>query len=185
MKRPLRILCAFATIFPLLLCLTTAIFWIRSNWRLDELDCFTRESHWSIWSMDGRIMIHRQHWLGITPRWRSSIELNTTDLNKHQDFGFAYIPFNRNSHGFAYGTLKNQFGNSGITGHAYMLPHWFLVLLLAIYPALIPLRWIFNLARSRDRTTKGLCPQCGYDLRSTPARCPECGFEISPLAFHH
>jgi len=81
-----------------------------------------------------------------------------------------------------YGALTNKLGNTGIVGHVYMLPHWFLVLLLAIYPARIPLRWIFRHALARDRSTKGLCPQCGYDLRSTPTRCPECGFETRRLA---
>jgi hypothetical protein len=30
--------------------------------------------------------------------------------------------------------------------------------------------------RSRlRRSARGLCPECGYDLRATPGRCPECG----------
>ena len=36
--------------------------------------------------------------------------------------------------------------------------------------------------RARARLVRGLCPDCGYDLRATPGRCPECGAAKFPTA---
>jgi hypothetical protein len=33
----------------------------------------------------------------------------------------------------------------------------------------------------RDRRDRGLCPECGYDVRASGGRCPECGAAIRRL----
>ena len=52
-----------------------------------------------------------------------------------------------------------------------VLPFWILGVLFAALPvarAAKPLR-------AARRARRGLCRQCGYDLRESPGRCPECG----------
>jgi hypothetical protein len=72
------------------------------------------------------------------------------------------------------------FGANHIKWHYYgrgvMAPAWFVVLILAIFPAM----WVICLCRERirrrrRRLRRGECLHCGYDLRATPQRCPECG----------
>ncbi|HZN68263.1 MAG TPA: hypothetical protein VFB66_23455 [Tepidisphaeraceae bacterium] len=45
--------------------------------------------------------------------------------------------------------------------------------------AVLPACWLATGLRrrvvSRRRRSRGLCPDCGYDLRSSPGACPECG----------
>lgn len=61
-------------------------------------------------------------------------------------------------------------------------PADFSLLLLAVAFAsyLLPFLaviWLMNRRRivAHWRTVRGLCAECGYDLRATPGRCPECG----------
>lgn len=52
---------------------------------------------------------------------------------------------------------------------------------LAVVTGILPLCWIAAwLPRHRRsrRRTKGLCPDCGYDLRASTSRCPECGLAV-------
>ena len=53
------------------------------------------------------------------------------------------------------------------------VPHWSLVLLTALPPVL----WLGVISRlkRRNRRKRGLCANCGYDLRASSDRCPECG----------
>lgn len=53
----------------------------------------------------------------------------------------------------------------------FTVPHWLVIPLFAV----LPLIWWRQWWRDRRRRLTGLCPNCGYDLRTTPGRCPECG----------
>lgn len=61
------------------------------------------------------------------------------------------------------------------------VPYWLLTLLGALGPAYWAVR-----ARVRERrrirlASRGLCAECGYNLRGTLARCPECGTVAPPI----
>jgi hypothetical protein len=69
---------------------------------------------------------------------------------------------------FRYGPRDTR----GLAGYHFVgAPFWLLIVASGIPPGV----WIVRrLARRRSRRA-GLCPACGYDLRTTPDRCPECG----------
>jgi len=60
---------------------------------------------------------------------------------------------------------------SSVPAHYVQLPWWPIVLLTMI----LPTAQLARAARRRRRARRGLCPECGYDLRASPGRCPECG----------
>ena len=55
------------------------------------------------------------------------------------------------------------------------VPHW---LLIAMTVGLYALCSRYLLCHMRIRQRRGMCPNCGYDLRATSDRCPECGIAV-------
>jgi len=76
---------------------------------------------------------------------------------------------------------SNSAPPTGPRGFSLTLPDWFLCAIASLLPAcemLALLRRRF-IARFRDR--RGLCSQCGYDLRATSECCPECGHAVAAI----
>lgn len=96
--------------------------------------------------------------------------------------------------GFTYINDGHLIETSAIRGAAYGLPrehdymHHVMIIVpfpLAVLPfAVIPLVGLIGFWRGhstrRFRKEKGLCIQCGYDIRHSQSRCPECAAEIRP-----
>jgi hypothetical protein len=55
----------------------------------------------------------------------------------------------------------------------FAIPYW--VAWAMWIPLFFPAARLRRQRILRDRIGKGLCVECGYDLRATPDRCPECG----------
>ena len=57
------------------------------------------------------------------------------------------------------------------------LPVW-LVVIPVLVLAVPPLLALSGFITETERTHKGQCPSCGYDLRASPEYCPECGRKL-------
>jgi hypothetical protein len=70
-----------------------------------------------------------------------------------------------------YIATSTPLGDANRRNWCVIFPHWALVGVTAIAPAVVGIRSI----RRRRRAALGRCAGCGYDMRATPERCPECG----------
>jgi hypothetical protein len=175
--------------------LTTAQVWVASPWgfsQSDERSFAAATGRYFLASRPGGLRLMRQR---ITDR--SGSPLITADADTlgawRIKWGFGIVGTGRFGPaeprrmvaGFGWDAQEYYRRHDGYapTYHAasfvleyrvWAVPYWPLLCAFALLPLLRLRAWHL---RSR-RSSAGLCPSCGYDLRATPGCCPECG-EIS------
>jgi hypothetical protein len=80
---------------------------------------------------------------------------------------------------FEWRTLGFKYENDrfppGVGRHLHVgVPYWPFMLATGV----LPFRW----TKTHLRRRRGLCLNCGYDLRASKDRCPECGTLIPPTS---
>jgi len=157
----------------LLLCVATAVLWVRSYWVYNEahwgqalfipVDPGVFDGEHYLGSYRGRLYYGRARGIGYftmslaeqTP-WRPDGSVNFPSILPPGILGFAHC----------------EPANTGLfVCTVWCLPYWFAVL----GTGALPLYWFKTYRRVSKYQRLGLCPTCAYDLRATPTQCPECG----------
>jgi hypothetical protein len=186
----------------LLLCLGTALLWVRSYWASDAVSWQSRPivdmrdyeqrldsgtptplppPTWNISVCSSRgglaIEVLRQSDLG-------SMGLFPDDSGWHYERGSAEIypehslelPYAWNSPhvlGFQFGRYIDS--DNGNSQQYVIAPLASIAGVLGLLPGVEA--WLT--IRRRTRRRRGQCPGCGYDLRASKDRCPECGRSVA------
>jgi hypothetical protein len=195
-RRPRRILLDAATLLSFVLFAATAVCWIIG---------LVREPNATVWRLHSRpgrtffARIGRQHLIFSEQQIVSSgmppgYVLDTSKFREYTvwgpDFprgaGTDLLPEHWALNPVGAWFRKFKFGHGGVVVQgpngsvawrtngfygAVEIPWWSLLVLFSVVPAS---RWVAR-RRRVAKVRRGLCTECGYDLRATPGRCPECG----------
>jgi hypothetical protein len=125
------------------------------------------------------IIYHRDNELGALSRQTPTIQSFSVDPSSYDRtmYGPFYTTYNFLAARAMVGPEWNySFWQSPPPAfHQLIIPFWTWILLAIPGPALMISRFV----RVRRRRLRGLCLNCGYDLRFSPQRCPECGTGVA------
>lgn len=148
--------------------MATAVLWVRSYWVTD---------HFQYW--------HTRWGIEVSSNWgEMSVQASTASDPYDLGEGWGDVTdgaerFDRLDGlfiGFGRTWVDIEDHDGRVIGREpmYWCPHWALVVLSGMLPAVV----IAPHVRRRRRSRAGCCGICGYDRRASVRRCPECGKPI-------
>jgi hypothetical protein len=167
------------TALSLVLCVTILVLWAQSY--AGSAGCYLLRSHGysELAWLEGDFYI--SHGGSVGTRWEREQWGRSSGLHGFWDVGSPGRPNLLREARFVIASRRLAvtcpiWNDTGIFAsyRIVRVPCWAATLVLALLPAWAILRHV----RSARRHTRGQCPSCGYDLRSSPDRCPECGMAI-------
>lgn len=173
--RLMRPLFALASATSLLVCVATAVLWVRSyrvseklEWDWDVRRPNSTDEHiFTIGSKRGRVMFGFDI-VATAPTKPDPIKFWYADYLNPRGFTGNHYPPLTLGFDLAYGSYVAPMAGDQISYVAVMIPDYALILGFLLPPLL---GW----HRKTRRILHERCQKCGYDLRTTPDRCPECG----------
>jgi hypothetical protein len=163
----MRAILGLLTCCSLLIALALTALCARSFWRNDSLFVERGPRGYFVASARGRVGVirvsgswhpRRHHWATYDLATDNAV---LTTIARSKDTRDLIVMLSGD------GKLPGVFGQS----RWFAIPYATLIAPCAVMPGVVLTRaW-----RRRRRARRGLCRQCGYDLRASPQRCPECG----------
>ena len=167
----------------LVLCMATAVLWVRSYFVADYIEV-RKDWKFSAWSDVGTFRLSSSSIVvEMVNGQGAAIDSFGGPYSQRWDVAGRHAPKStRRGLGlttFGAGPWKSIISGRlnisvGARGYDLEFPHWVLVVALSIAPAIRVRK-----RRMVRRAVGEYCSACGYDLRATPDRCPECGTLVS------
>ncbi len=145
----------------LLVSVLALVLWPAGYWRRLAINyCFGR-TQVGVVTQVGGIGLVKYVYNADVPGWRGGVFPADTDTESRL---------------FDFGRMRVR--QSGLHFDSVWCPIWFPIVLFGVMPAV----WVVRFRTRRERSLRGRCRRCGYDLRATRDRCPECGTALAGAA---
>jgi hypothetical protein len=176
-----RKLLTLFSVVSLLLCVAACVLWARSFVWYERVMWASPDKYRRVQSLNGRLVFE----LTTGYPLKNASSLTSERVNDDQkDIDWAVgladgwqsnkdvVDWKLGSFAYAASSAR-YFPAQRIATRVRMLviPYWAVVAATAILPSTALLRMMRRMTRRR----RGLCRNCGYDLRASSERCPECG----------